>query len=244
MMAKVNILRYVHLLNQFRVNKGCTHVQYFVYCITLSIFFCVTRAHNKWRVLNKHIAYRTGLQQCTGSSHSWILIYIRHLPPTYIDTEIERGYQRRNHITPRGNVPNLGSNIESYIGGSYAWHLFKKWPPLTDMPHPPLTLSRLHTQKIFWSNNRTAFAQCAPAAMTKYVRTSTFVFVVYRVEYSHNHSNGDTILPAACHEYMTPRPGQGMHVNLRKNFQSIHSGGRLGAVIRAFTYPESGPLCT
>ena len=147
MMAKVNILRYVHLLNQFRVNKGCTHVQYFVYCITLSIFFCVTRAHNKWRVLNKHIAYRTGLQQCTGSSHSWILIYIRHLPPTYIDTEIERGYQRRNHITPRGNVPNLGSNIESYIGGSYAWHLFKKWPPLTDMPHPPLTLSRLHTPK-------------------------------------------------------------------------------------------------
>ena len=32
-----------------------------------------------------------------------------------------------------------------------------------------------HTKKIFWSNNRTAFAQYAPAATTKYVRISTLV---------------------------------------------------------------------
>ena len=32
-MAKVNILRYAHLLNQFRVNKGQTHVEYHVYRI-------------------------------------------------------------------------------------------------------------------------------------------------------------------------------------------------------------------
>ena len=32
-----------------------------------------------------------------------------------------------------------------------------------------------HIKQIFWSNNRTAFAQCTPAATTKYIRISTFV---------------------------------------------------------------------
>ena len=45
--AKIRMLRYVHLPNRFRVKKGHAHVQYFIYCIVSSLTSRVTRAHSK-----------------------------------------------------------------------------------------------------------------------------------------------------------------------------------------------------
>ena len=80
-MAKVIILCYAHLLNCFRVNKGHICVQYFVYCVASSLLSWVTHAHPQWEVFNKCIASGTGLQQCIGSSHTWLLICVCPLPP-------------------------------------------------------------------------------------------------------------------------------------------------------------------
>ena len=38
-------------------------------------------------------------------------------PASCTDTEIERGYRRRNHITSEEIVPNLGGYVEELHGG-------------------------------------------------------------------------------------------------------------------------------
>ena len=61
-----------------------------------------------------------------------------------------------------------------------------------------------------------------------------------------NHGDDDIIpVTATSQIFDLSWPGQDIHVKAEiKNFPSVHWGGRLGAVMRAFTYLESRPLST
>ena len=86
-----------------------------------------------------------------------------------------------------------------------------------------------YTHKIFWSNNRTAFAQCVLAATMKYVRIGTFVVCgvssrVLAQPWWWRHDSGGccawiVIVPVAC---------QGMHVKLRQRAFHRCIWGKIG----------------
>ena len=47
----------------------------------------------------------------------YITVVQKNTPASCTDTEIERGYRRRNHITSEEIVPNLGGYVEELHGG-------------------------------------------------------------------------------------------------------------------------------
>ena len=94
-------------------------------CVWSSLLSWVTRAQSKYTVFTKNSGPGTGLQQCIGSSHKYSGTFVL-MPASWIESENERGYWKRNRIIPQRIVQNLGGDVKSYMGVCFAWWFFKK----------------------------------------------------------------------------------------------------------------------
>ena len=140
-MAKVNTPCCVHLLNRFRVNKGQTHI------LTVS---CVLY-RNAPTFLGKSYApsvnglYRMYSARDRATALHRVLAYSKtnmfSTPASCADTEIERGYRRKNVEFPSELCRVQGVILKSYVGVYYAWRFFNEDElPLLLTPRPPLII--------------------------------------------------------------------------------------------------------